>query len=196
MIRPPHRPLSPVETKKIILLGESGVGKTSLAAHWLGSDFDPTLRPTIGASHTFRDIEIDGQTQRIMLWDTAGQEQFRAMTPLYVRSAGCGIIVVAATSPESFDAIPEWLELLTSAEQTPIPAILAVNKMDLKEDEEKLANSIDLFRSHFVAVYCVSALTGENVEGLFTESIKIASRAPTQETTAVVRENTETGGCC
>jgi Ras-related protein Rab-22 len=193
---PRRRSLSPVETKKIILLGETGVGKTSLAGHWLGTDYDPDVRPTIGASHTFKDVDVDGQPQRIMLWDTAGQEHFRAMTPLYVRSASCGIIVVAATSPESFDAIPEWLDLLTDSSQTPIPAILAVNKMDLKEDEEKLAHLIDLFRSHFVAVYCVSALTGENVEGMFTESIKIASTAATQQTTQPIHEKHEEPGCC
>jgi small GTP-binding protein len=178
------------------LLGDSGVGKTSLAGRWLGSEFDPAARPTIGGSHTFRDIMLDDQTQRIMLWDTAGQEQFRAMTPLYVRSAACGIIVVAATSPDSFNAIPEWLELLTSSEQTAIPAVLAVNKIDLREDEEKLANMIDLFKSHFNAVYCVSALTGENVEGLFNEAIKIASNTEVQQVTRLMTAAPAETACC
>jgi small GTP-binding protein len=185
-------------TKKIILLGDAGVGKTSLANRWLLGQFDPRVHPTIGASHTFREVNIDGQPLKITLWDTAGQEQFRSMTPLYARGAACAIVVAAALSTDSFDSIPYWLELVSSAQEPPIPAILAVNKFDLvDESDDKLTNLIELYKGHFTSLFCVSAITDLNVDCLFREAVLVAAR-PMGETTEnhTISENEERRACC
>jgi small GTP-binding protein len=183
---------------KIILLGDTGVGKTSLANSWLFDHFDSSFRPTVGASNAFKDIEINRRKETLSVWDTAGQEKFRSITPLYVRGARCAIVVVAANSTESFGSIPEWLNMLSSSQQEPISAILAVNKVDLVDDsDENVSTLIELYRKRFAAVFSVSALNGLNVDSLFREagSVAVASRSVTTTMERIVTQD-EPAGCC
>jgi Ras-related protein Rab-6A len=173
---PPHE-----TTKKVILLGNTGVGKTCLANWWMHNSFDPLAKPTIGASNAFREVEVGNRTVKVTLWDTAGQEQFRSITPLYVRHARCGIVVAAADSPESFEAVPMWLDLLKTTQEDPIPAIFAINKTDLVDTtSEEFTRLVDPYLEGFVSVFYVSAMTGDNVDSLFGESAKIADRSETE----------------
>lgn len=167
-------------TKKIVLLGNSGVGKTSISTRWLSNAFDPHVRQTVGASNAYREVTVDDHIVRVTLWDTAGQEQYRSITPLYMRGARCGIIVASCDLQDSMDAIPSWLELLGSVQAEPIPAVLAINKSDLmsEEQEEETAKAIDLYRPYFQGIYLVSALSGDNVPELFKAAAKAAEETP------------------
>lgn len=170
-------------TKKIVLLGNSGVGKTSLATRWLNDKFDPLVRQTVGASNAYREVTVDDHVVRVTLWDTAGQEQYRSITPLYMRGARCGIIVASCDLQESLDAIPSWLELLASVQAEPIPAVLAINKSDMmnSEQEEQMTKTIELYRPYFQSFFLVSAFSGDNVTELFKAAAKAAEATPSAQ---------------
>jgi small GTP-binding protein len=187
-------------TKKVILLGNTGVGKTSLAHRWIHRMFEPIATPTIGASNFFKEITLGARTIKVTLWDTAGQEQFRAIAPLYVRGSRAAIIVTAADIPDSFHAIPNWLELLGATQVESIPAVLAVNKTDILDPnaDEELERLITMYHSHFAAVFYVSAATGERVDELFSAVAMIADSdgVDTAAKAPATSNEQNTGRCC
>jgi small GTP-binding protein len=159
-------------------LGNSGVGKTSLAYRWVHDAFDPAICETIGPTNITRAVDIGSKQVTIALWDTAGQEQFRSIVPLYVRGARTAVVVVSADSPESFDSLSGWLELLNSVQDQKVQAVLAVNKMDMRDPgAPDVSELVDSHRSLFAACFFVSALTGESVNQLFRAVAKIADES-------------------
>jgi small GTP-binding protein len=118
---------------------------------------------------------LDGQGIDLVLWDTAGQEQFQALTPLYARSSAVAIFVASITDPRSFTGLDSWIRLLVSANRDPPPMVLAVNKVDLKDKAPMAIDKIDSqFRPRFAGLFFVSALTNEEVDNLFTFAAQAA----------------------
>jgi small GTP-binding protein len=154
---------------KCVLLGNSGVGKTSLVMRWTTGDFDTQITPTIGVNHQRRTITCSGDSVDVYLWDTAGQEQFQSLTPLYAHSAATAIIVAAIDDPESFKSLNNWLDVLgRSCDRIP-PVILVVNKMDLSTGTELPIPAIeDEYGPLFKSVFYASATTGQSVDAAFT----------------------------
>lgn len=184
---------------KIILLGNSGVGKTSLCNRWVKGNFDTSVPQTIGTSNSIKDVITDNGVLTISLWDTAGQEQYKSITPLYSRGAHAGIIVAAIDDMNSFQSLTSWLELLNSSSEHQIPAILAVNKIDVfSKIDEELAETVDLYKTHFNSLCYVSAATGEGVETLFREAAIIANDNDINSRTATVtlKEKKSDRSCC
>jgi small GTP-binding protein len=165
--------------RKVILLGNTGVGKTSLTARWVHGAFDARMSPTIGAASWSKDVQLGQAVVKITLWDTAGQEQFRSIAPLYIRGARVAVIVASADSAETLHAIPAWLELLAQADEEPVPALLAINKCDCRDPwaDDALCRAIELYRASFVTVFAVSAMSGDQVAELFTEAARLADAA-------------------
>ena len=93
---------------KIVLLGETGVGKTSIVNVVHGGEFIPEQTSTIGACFQIHKIKIGDQLVNLHLWDTAGRERFRALTPMYYRDAQCALLVYAINNSESFETIRQW----------------------------------------------------------------------------------------
>lgn len=153
---------------KAVLLGDSGVGKTALMTRWSTGTF-ATNSPTIGANHIMRKINFRDDSVDMFVWDTAGQEQFQSLTPLYVRSASVAIITAAINDADSFDHIDQWLSLLEASSLPVPPAILAVNKDDLEpiitRDE-----IYEKFSSKFTGIFFVSAKKNEMVNELFSDA--------------------------
>ena len=161
---------------KIVLLGNSGVGKTSLVMKWTNGDFHRTIKPTIGANHQRKTVQISANEEiDLYLWDTAGQEQFQSLTPLYARSASCAIVVAAINDRESFEALEQWLKLLEASCDPVPPVILAVNKMDLMGQACKTQEEIEQeYSAKFCGIFYVSAASGENVDNVFNQAAKSA----------------------
>eukprot|EP01083_Nonionella_stella_P172877 594594_1 len=94
---------------KVVMVGDSGVGKSSLLKRFANRDFTGDYISTIGVDFEIKTLEIDGKTVKLQIWDTAGQERFRTITSSYYRGAHGIIIVYDITDKESFDNVRQWL---------------------------------------------------------------------------------------
>ncbi|KAL3579360.1 hypothetical protein D5086_020864 [Populus alba] len=96
---------------KLVLLGDSGVGKSCIVLRFVRGQFDPTSKVTIGASFLSQTIALqDSTTIKFDIWDTAGQERYAALAPLYYRGAAVAVIVYDITSPETFNKAQYWVK--------------------------------------------------------------------------------------
>ncbi|KEG06521.1 rab7 GTP binding protein [Trypanosoma grayi] len=117
---------------KIIILGDSGVGKTSLMHQYVNKKFDSRYKATIGADFLTKDLEIDGQMVTLQIWDTAGQERFQSLGSAFYRGADACILVFDVTQQESFAHISSWLEEF-NIQAGKRDSVLIGNKTDLAD---------------------------------------------------------------
>lgn len=188
------------DTFKAVILGDSGVGKTALVTRWTTGSFSPQIRATVGANHQRKRVTIDKQEVDIFLWDTAGQEVFQALTPLYARSSSAAIITTSVDLPDSFKNIDKWIELLnTSTEELP-PIILAVNKVDLESDSSLSRDQIITdYENKFAGIFFVSAATNEGVDNLFMATAQKGfefARSHAQKVEQPIPANPSEKKCC
>ncbi|XP_025993068.1 ras-related protein Rab-23 isoform X2 [Solenopsis invicta] len=115
---------------KVVIVGNGAVGKSSMIQRFCKGTYTRDYKKTIGVDFLEREIEVDGEDVRLMLWDTAGQEEFDAITAAYYRGAHACVLAYSATDRDSFDAIPSW-KLKVENECGEIPTVLVQNKIDL-----------------------------------------------------------------
>jgi len=117
---------------KVVMLGASGVGKSSLVLRFVLDKFSEATEATIGAAFLTKSIVCDDYTLKFEIWDTAGQERFKSLAPMYYRNSRVAIVVYDVSAPESFDKAKEWIEEFKAAEQNTERIIALVgNKSDL-----------------------------------------------------------------
>jgi len=117
---------------KAVIIGDSGVGKTSLLRRFDQKPFKEDPGTTIGLNLTTRQLVLNGETIQVVFWDTAGQERFRTMTRSFYRNSDLVIIVFDVASRSSFESVDQWLdEMRRSAE--PVYTVLIGNKIDLPD---------------------------------------------------------------
>eukprot|EP01129_Flabellula_baltica_P005061 TRINITY_DN1803_c0_g1_i2.p1 TRINITY_DN1803_c0_g1~~TRINITY_DN1803_c0_g1_i2.p1 ORF type:complete len:136 (+),score=24.18 TRINITY_DN1803_c0_g1_i2:98-505(+) len=97
---------------KIVLLGDTSVGKSTIAYTYTQNDFVHSTTPTIGAEFLMKNLKLRDKMLKLQIWDTAGQEQFRALTPMYYRRAKAALLVFDITAVESFNRVKEWVREL------------------------------------------------------------------------------------
>ncbi|XP_038633217.1 ras-related protein Rab-37-like isoform X1 [Scyliorhinus canicula] len=154
---------------KTILVGDSGVGKTSLLVQFDQGKFIPgSFSATVGIGFTNKVVVVDGVKVKLQIWDTAGQERFRSVTHAYYRDAQALLLLYDITSKSSFDNITAWLTEVHEYAQQDVVIMLLGNKADItseraikREEGEKLA------REYGVPFIETSAKTGINVELAF-----------------------------
>ena len=115
---------------KILLIGDSAVGKTSLLLRYVDDTFNSEFQTTIGVDFKISTLNIDGKILKLQLWDTAGQDRFRNIVASYYRGAHGIIIMYDITNPGSLDSINKWYEETQSYLQTSTPKLLVGNKLD------------------------------------------------------------------
>lgn len=124
-----------MQAKKVVIIGDSGVGKTAIMNRYLYDKFDGESMPTIGSSMQSRQVEVPGEgTIKLTLWDTAGQEKFRSLARMYFQDAEAALIVYDVTYPESFEAAKTWVKDLkeNSNVEDMVLAIIG-NKSDMMD---------------------------------------------------------------
>lgn len=120
---------------KIIILGDSGVGKTSLMNQYVSKKFDNRYKATIGAEFLSKDVEIEGTSVTLQIWDTAGQERFQSLGSAFYRGADACILVFDVTQLESFSHLTSWMEEFT-IQAGKRDCVLIGNKIDLAEKRQ------------------------------------------------------------
>lgn len=121
---------------KIVLIGDSAVGKSNLLARFARNEFYPNSKSTIGVEFQTQKIDIDGKEIKAQIWDTAGQERFRAVTSAYYRGAVGALLVYDVSRRQTFDSIGRWLNELHTHSDMNVVTILIGNKTDLKDARE------------------------------------------------------------
>ena len=153
---------------KFIVIGSSGVGKTSILKRLIDDQFSPDNVSTIGVEYMSTVVEIDGQAVKLQIWDTAGQEVYRGLAPMYYCNACIAIIVYDVTKPEQIDSVSYWIDILHQNVGDSVIIGICGNKTDL-ECENKVTN--EYVQQHVNcdnAVFMqVSAQTGSGIESLF-----------------------------
>lgn len=153
---------------KIVLIGDSGVGKSNILSRFTRNEFCLESKSTIGVEFATRTLQVEGKTVKAQIWDTAGQERYRAITSAYYRGAVGALLVYDITKRQTFDNIQRWLRELRDHADSNIVIMLAGNKADLNhlravssEDAEILAEKEGL------SFLETSALEAINVENAF-----------------------------
>jgi small GTP-binding protein len=157
---------------KIVLAGESGVGKTNLLLRFARGRFNDDSKATIGVEFATKTVDIDGEAVKANIWDTAGQELFRAITAKYYRGANGAMLVYDITSSTSFANVGRWLHELRTHADPNVPIMLIGNKLDLTDQRsvttEEGQNFAERERLLFIEG---SAKSAANIEQAFTKLI-------------------------
>ncbi|KAM7522143.1 hypothetical protein LguiA_012045 [Lonicera macranthoides] len=117
---------------KIVLIGDSGVGKSNILSRYTRNEFCLESKSTIGVEFATKTLQVDGKTVKVQIWDTAGQERYRAITSAYYRGAVGAFLVYDITKRQTFENIQRWLRELRDHADANIIIMMAGNKSDLK----------------------------------------------------------------
>lgn len=158
---------------KVLLLGDTGVGKSSLILRYTEETFNSKLVNSIGVDFKMKKKEIDGKIIKVQIWDTAGHERFRSITYSYYRGANAIIIVFDITNKKSFLSITEWLKQIEKHAKENVFKFLVGNKSDLAEERKvTFEEAKEYADSHDLPYIETSAKEGININELFESSIK------------------------
>ena len=189
-------------TYKLVLLGNSNVGKSCVVYRFAKGEFLSESQPTIGANFVTRKVQLERESYlKFDIWDTAGQERYKSLTPMYYKGAAAALIVYDVSNQSSFDGAKDWIKELQNNANPSILIALAGNKCDLeKVIDTETAN--ELANRHHLVFYEISAKTGEKVEDLFHEIAKKIPKSPFQRSEISTRislntnQNKEESSCC
>ncbi|XP_044041487.1 EF-hand calcium-binding domain-containing protein 4B isoform X1 [Siniperca chuatsi] len=165
--------LAPDRLFKVVLVGNSSVGKTSLLRSFCEGRFHPSTTATVGIDYSVKTLTLDNMQVAMQLWDTAGQERYRSITKQFFRKADGVVVMYDVTVEESFKAVQPWLTNVQDAAGEGIPVLLLGNKMDMDGDREvSFKEAEQLAYENKVMFFEVSAYTAKNV----TESLTHLAR--------------------
>ena len=158
---------------KLILIGDSSVGKSNILLKYLRNEFDENSKATVGVEFGTKNILINGKKIKIQIWDTAGEERYRSITSAYYKGAKGAFIVYDITRKTTFDNIDKWISDLKLNGDENICIIILGNKSDLNEkrqvQEKDGIQKAEMFKTAFLET---SALNGDNITKAFEELIE------------------------
>lgn len=165
---------------KAIILGDSGVGKTSLMNQFMSNRFTTQYKATIGADFSAKQMEVEGKNVVMQLWDTAGQERFQSLGVAFYRGADCCVLVFDLTDTKSFDNLDSWREEFLSQaapqDRENFPIVVIGNKLDMEDQRQVSQERAALWckSKNNVPYFETSAKSAVNVSQAFEE---VARRA-------------------
>jgi Ras-related protein Rab-11A len=158
---------------KLIIVGDSNVGKTNIMSKYIHNKFNYTSKSTIGVEFGTKIVKIDNKKIKAQIWDTAGQERYKSITSAYYKGAKGALIVYDITNKFTFESVDKWVQDLNSYGDKNLTLLLVGNKSDLedkrqimKEDGEEKAKSFNL---GFIET---SACSGDNIDQAFVIMLK------------------------
>jgi Ras-related protein Rab-22 len=189
--------MAPEKSVKVVLLGDSGVGKSSIALRFVTDEFRPYTESTIGASFMaktieFEDIRSDENTTSarkrdvsFKIWDTAGQEKYHSLAPMYYRGAGAAVLVFDMCNQTTFDTLQNWVTELEGSGPPNIVLVVCGNKADLSDHRRVQSDVAQEYATKVGALYMeTSAKDNANIDNLFKQIAKLVPVETDCESTA------------
>ena len=178
---------------KLIFLGDQSVGKSCILNRFMNDTFTEEYQATIGLDFQSKNVQIDNQDIHLLLYDTAGQEKFRSLIPMYTRDANIILLVYDICSKDSFTHLSDWLNDLTTINKDEVIFAVVGNKIDLEDKREVKKEEGDNFAKEHDFIFAeVSAKTGDGFSDLFYknlfEKIRIKFRPGGQQPTSEVKD--------
>ncbi|KAL6616071.1 hypothetical protein ACP70R_038341 [Stipagrostis hirtigluma subsp. patula] len=176
---------------KLVLIGDSGVGKSNLLSRFTKNEFCLESKSTIGVEFATRSLQVDGRVVKAQIWDTAGQERYRAITSAYYRGAVGALLVYDVTRRPTFENVERWLKELRDHTDPSIIIMLIGNKSDLRhlvavstEDGKEFAEAESLYFME------TSALDATNVGNAFSEVLTRIYQIVSRKTVEAAEDGT------
>ena len=161
------------EKIKIMIIGDSNVGKTSIIKRFCKNEFSPSFISSIGIDYESKYINIDKKVINLQLWDTAGQERYRVLARNYYKQSDAFMIVYDITSRGTFNSINNWIEQIKENASNSVKYSLLGNKCDLEEMRQvQKDEGYELAKRNDVEFYETSAQKGKNIEKAFINLAK------------------------
>jgi small GTP-binding protein len=183
---------------RIILLGDSGVGKTALIHRIQTGEFLEVTTPTIGAGVTKIEVDLDSKRYTLQIWDTAGQELYRSIIPIYFRGAAQAILVFAFNDPRSFRNLDSWRSEIKANVGADIAVVLVGSKYDLEPAVSEMTAKTYADQNE-LPLFFASSKTGQNVKQILNHIAVVQAATMTARVDAVVpiaASADESGACC
>ena len=159
---------------KILLIGDSGVGKTSVIMRYTKKLFNEDYLNSIGVDFKSKDLYIEEKKIKLQIWDTAGQERFRTITSSYYRGAHAIAVVFDLTKRQSYDHVKRWMEDINKYAKENVLKFLVGNKSDLKDEIQVSYEEARALASQMKTTYfSVSAKKNENINEFFEAATKL-----------------------
>jgi small GTP-binding protein len=153
---------------KVVLLGDSGVGKSSLVLRFVTDTFKPYSDSTIGASYMTKLINFENKAYKYMIWDTAGQEKYHSLAPMYYRNTQIAIIVYDITQKHTFLTVKKWIKELQQKGPPDVLIAIVGNKQDLEDRRKVSYNQVKAYADEINAFFIeTSAKKNININELF-----------------------------
>ena len=173
-IRELNQEINPEFAFKVVILGDSGVGKTSLVKYEIQNSFIINNDSTIIFEHSFKNFSIMGKNVRLQIWDTCGKEMYRSSVQNFYRSSLCIFVVFSLESLDSFNKVNQWIEEIKENNSEEYILVLVGNKSDLTPPRKVEKDIIEEYcKNNGIENYFeVSSKNGENVHELFKTVVK------------------------
>ena len=185
---------------KVMLIGDSGVGKTSIIFRFAENAFSTTFISTIGIDFKMKTLEVKGRRVKLQIWDTAGQERFHTITTSFYRGARGIILVYDITNTKSFDNIINWLRNIEKHAHEDVEKMILGNKTDVEEKRMvRKGRGEEMAEEHGLPFFETSAKTDMNIAAAFVKMVEQIMDKDKEKTVGlphvVLSQPTQKEGC-
>jgi small GTP-binding protein len=190
LLSSPTQDLDPF-TFRVVLVGDSEAGKTSIIQTYIQKSFEPDQRNTVGAAfHTVTPV-VDNQKICVQIWDTAGQEKYRSVGPIYYRNASAALAIFDVTIEEFAESLENWIVNVKRIATDPLIFVVG-NKSDLLTNDSEVMIRLEKFaRIHNAEYLLTSAKTGANIDVLFNRLSVALVKSSQKNMDTIVHEMTD-----
>ena len=176
---------------KLVLIGDSGVGKTNILSRYISNEFSLASQPTVGVEFGSKIIKKQDKSIKLQIWDTAGQERYKSITNAYYKGSKGAFVVYDISRKSTFENVDKWIDELKENATEDAHIMLVGNKTDLEDKREVQTEEVAKKAEQYKVAFCeTSALKGKNIEKAFDTLVEeITKIAVSQRLVEIKRES-------